>query len=74
MPRRNKLIRKPGLKHDGFRLDKGGLIERRQKINFRFNGTCNGVVDTPLHLMVSGHALVGRSLSITVRVALCLLR
>ena len=22
----------------GFRLDKGGLIERRQKINFRFNG------------------------------------
>ncbi len=48
----------------GFRLDKGGLIERRQKINFRFNGQqVTGFKGDTIAsaLMASGHMLVGRS-------------
>ena len=48
----------------GFRLDKGGLIERRQKINFHFNGQqVTGFKGDTIAsaLMASGHMLVGRS-------------
>ena len=48
----------------GFRLDKGGLIERRQKINFHFTGLqVTGFKGDTIAsaLMASGHMLVGRS-------------
>ena len=48
----------------GFRLDKGGLIDRRQKINFHFNGhQVTGFKGDTIAsaLMASGHMLVGRS-------------
>ena len=48
----------------GFRLDKGGLIDRRKKIKFRFNGKeITGFKGDTIAsaLMASGHMLVGRS-------------
>ena len=48
----------------GFRLDKGGLIDRRQKIKFCFNGReVTGFKGDTIAsaLMASGHMLVGRS-------------
>ena len=47
----------------GFRLDKGGLIDRRRKINFRYNGQqITGFKGDTIAsaLMASGHMLVGR--------------
>ncbi len=48
----------------GSRLEKGGLIDRRKKLSFRFNGhTVNGFQGDTIAsaLMASGHMLVGRS-------------
>ena len=48
----------------GFRLDKGGLIDRRRKIQFRYNGQqVTGFKGDTIAsaLMASGHMLVGRS-------------
>ena len=60
----------------GFRLDKGGLIERRQKINFRFNGQqVTGFKGDTIAsaLMASGHMLVGRSFKYHRPRGICLL-
>ena len=48
----------------GSRLEKGGLIDRRQKVTFRFNGrSVTGFKGDTIAsaLLASGHMLVGRS-------------
>ena len=48
----------------GYRLERGGLIDRRRKISFRFNGrSVSGYKgDTVASaLLASGHMVVGRS-------------